>query len=97
MDINCFFFPLETYLSTLAICVHIQIPPTSYVGLKQHSTAVTTVEDTMRVLSMVDLTRATVHAVAAEYLRSTLSGTSTCSSHSSTALYETYVAGQEES
>ena len=36
--------------------------------------------------------RASVHAVAAEYLHSTLKGTPSCSSHSGTALCETYVA-----
>ena len=39
----------------------------------------------------------TVHAVAAAYPQSILNGTPTCSSHSDTASYETYVAGQEES
>ena len=43
------------------------------------------------------VTEATVHPVAAEYPHSTLNGTQTCSSHISTALYETYLAGQEES
>ena len=40
-----------------------------------------------------------MHAVAAEYPHSTFSGTATCSSHIGkyTALYETHVAGQEES
>ena len=37
-----------------------------------------------------------MHAVAVEYPYSTIKGTPTYSSHSSTALYETYVAGQEE-
>ena len=32
--------------------------------------------------------------VAAEYPQTTLAGTPTCSSQSSTVLYETYVAGQ---
>ena len=43
------------------------------------------------------MTRATLHAVAAVYPYSTLSGTATCSSHSVTALHETYIARQEES
>ena len=38
-----------------------------------------------------------MHPVAVEYPHSILSGTLTCSSHSGTALYETHVAGQEES
>ena len=40
---------------------------------------------------------ATTHAVAAEYLYSTLNSTLTCSSHSRTVLYEIHLAGQEES
>ena len=36
-------------------------------------------------------------AVAAEYPQSILNGTPTCSNHSGTALYETNVAGEEES
>ena len=32
--------------------------------------------------------------VASEYPHSTLNGTATCRSHSSTAYYETYVAGR---
>ena len=43
------------------------------------------------------VTGATVHAVAADYSHSTLSGTPTCSSHSGTALYETHIASQGES
>ena len=43
------------------------------------------------------MTEVIVHAVAAEYPHSTLKGTLTRSSHSSTELYETHVAGQEES
>ena len=46
---------------------------------------------------VITVTWATLHAVAAEYLQSTLKGTPTWSSHSSTALYETYVASQEDS
>ena len=38
-----------------------------------------------------------MHTVAAEYPYGTLSSTLTRSSHSGAALYETYVAGQEES
>ena len=34
------------------------------------------------------------NAVAAEYPHHTLTATLTCSSHSGTALYETYVTGQ---
>ena len=37
------------------------------------------------------------HAVAAEYPHSTLKSTLTCSSHSGIAMYETYVASEEES
>ena len=43
------------------------------------------------------MTGDTVHAVAAEYPHSALEGTQTCSSHSGTELYDTYVASQEES
>ena len=35
---------------------------------------------------------ATTHAVAAEYLHSTLNGTATCSSHSSSVYYETLLS-----
>ena len=38
-----------------------------------------------------------VTADSAEYPHSTLNGTPTCSSYIGTALYETHVAGQEES
>ena len=43
------------------------------------------------------VTEATVHAIAAEYPLSTVNGTLTCSSLSGTELYETCIAGQEES
>ena len=43
------------------------------------------------------LWQATAHPVAAESPHRTLNGTPTCSSHIGTALYETHVAGQEES
>ena len=43
------------------------------------------------------VTGATAHPVAAEYTYSTRNSTSTCSNHIGTALYETHVAGQEES
>ena len=62
--------------------MHIQIPQTSYVGL--------------RVLcgySDTTVTGATAHQIAAEYPHST----PTCSSHNGTALYETLIVGQEES
>ena len=81
-------------------CIHIQVPPTGYVGLILCSTTVATqVAVLLRVLcgySDATVTKgwaATAHAVAAEYPHSTLNGTVTCSSHSSTAYYETYVAG----
>ena len=38
-----------------------------------------------------------MHPEDAEYLHSTLNGTSTCSTHRGTLLYETHEAGQEES
>ena len=38
----------------------------------------------------------TMHAVGEEYPQSTLKGTPTCSSHSGTTLYETYLSSQEE-
>ena len=38
-----------------------------------------------------------MHSVAAEYPHSTLKGTRTCISHTGTVLYETHMAGQEES
>ena len=38
-----------------------------------------------------------MHPVAAEYPHSTLNGTLNCSGHIGTELYETHVAGQEES
>ena len=50
----------------------------------------------MRVLCAT-VTEATVHAIAAEYHHSTLIGTPVYRSHSSTALYESYIAAQEES
>ena len=40
---------------------------------------------------------ANAHAVAVEYPHSSFNGTPTHSSHTGTVLYETYVAGQEES
>ena len=43
------------------------------------------------------VTGATAHPVAAESPHRTLKGTVSCSNHSGTALYETHVAGQEES
>ena len=44
------------------------------------------------------MTGATAHAVAAYYYPSrTLTATPTCSSHSNTALYETYVAKRSRS
>ena len=43
------------------------------------------------------MTEAIAHAVAADYSHSTLKGTPTGSSHSSTTLHDTYIAGQEES
>ena len=43
------------------------------------------------------MTETTVHVVAAECPHSTLNGTPTCSSHSSTTLYEDHLAGLEES
>ena len=42
------------------------------------------------------MTEAIMHAVAIEYHQSTFKGTPTCCSHSSSVLYETYVAGQEK-
>ena len=39
---------------------------------------------------------ATAYEVAAKDPQSTLIGSPTCSSHSVTGLYETYVAGQED-
>ena len=38
--------------------------------------------------------KATINAVATEYPQRTLTATSSCSSHSGTALYETYIGGQ---
>ena len=47
--------------------------------------------------STATVTGDTVHTAAADYSHSTLKGTSTCSSYICIALYETYVACQEES
>ena len=69
--------------------IHIQIPPTGYVGLILRNTAVATqVAVLLRVLwgySDAPVTKgweAVVHVVAAEYPHGTLNGTVTCSSHS---------------
>ena len=43
------------------------------------------------------VTRATANTVAAEYPHNTLNGTPSCSSHISTMLYETHLAGKKES
>ena len=80
---------------------HIHIPPTSYVSLLLHSTAVTMAnlsvfEGTMRILCDC-YDRSSMHVVAAEYPQGTLIGTPTCSSHSGIALHETYLPGQEKS
>ena len=48
-------------------------------------------------LTLLIVTEATAHAVAAEHPYSTLNGTPTCSNHSGTALYKTSIVGQEES
>ena len=80
--------------------LHIQIPPTGYVGLlwcntSEATASWSTVEGTLKVrCSCYD--RRTVRAVAAAY-HSTLNGTQTCSNPSGTASYETYVVGQKES
>ena len=50
-----------------------------------------------RLYSVATVTGATIHTEAAVYPQGTLNGTPICSSHSGTALYETYLAGQEES
>ena len=49
--------------------------------------------------SVATMTEASAHAIAAEYLQNILKGTPTIRSHShsGTALYETYITGQEES
>ena len=69
--------------------------PTSYVGLILCSTAVTIAS--WRTFDGATVIGATTHAVAAKYPHSTLHSILTCSSLSGTALYETHVAGQEES
>ena len=43
------------------------------------------------------VTRATMHAAAAEYPQGTLKGTPTYSNYSGTALYEACIASEEES
>ena len=43
------------------------------------------------------MTAATAYSEAAEYPHCTLRGTLTCSSHGGTTLYDTHIAGQEES
>ena len=88
--------PLSTSLH-----IHIQTPPTGYVGPILHSIAVATAswnifEVTMRVLLYATVTGDTAHAVAAKYPPSTQNDTPTCSGYSSAALYETHVANQDE-
>ena len=85
------------------VYLHIQIPPTSYVGLILCSTLwllqVTVPLKVQWGYSDATVTKgweATAHAVAAEYPHSTLKGTPTCSSHSGTLSYETHAASQEE-
>ena len=51
----------------------------------------------LRLLQVEVQDRSIMHAVTAAYPQSTLNSTLTGSSLSSTASYETYVAGQEES
>ena len=78
--------------------LHVQILPADYIGLILCSTAVATAS--WRVLSGYSdatVTKATVHAVAAEYPHSILNGTLTGSSNSCTVLYETHISSQEES
>ena len=74
--------------------IHIQIPLSGYVGLitQYHC-------DNCKLKYLCGYYEATVMeaAVAAEYPHSTFNGTPSCSSHGSTPLYETHVAGQEES
>ena len=48
-------------------------------------------------MSVAFVTGATAYPLVAEYPHSTFNGTPTCSSHIGTALYETHVAGKEES
>ena len=93
------FTPLCT---TFWFNLHIQIPPTGYIGLIWRSIAVATAGVVpLRVLwgySDTSVTEA-AYPVAAdpEYPHSTLNSTAIFSSHIGTALYETHVAGQEES
>ena len=50
--------------------------------------------ETTCVYSAATMTGATMHVVAVKYPLSTLKGTPTCSSHSTTALYETDLFSQ---
>ena len=75
--------------------IHIQIPPTGYVGIiwcstPENTASWSTTGGTLRVRwSYCD--RIPVHAVAAAYPSSILNSTPTCSSHNGTVLCETYV------
>ena len=78
--------------------LHIQIPPTGYVGLILCSTAMATASwGYIWMYSDPTVTGAMAHAIAAGFPCSTLKDTSTGSNHRATALYETNVASQEES
>ena len=68
--------------------LYIQIPHTGYVNLMLCSTAVTTA-------NLNTVWQKLLHT--AVYPRSTLNDTLVCSTHIGTVLYETQVAGQEES
>ena len=83
--------------------VHIQIPPTGYVGLILCSTAVATTSwstfGSWTLCRYCDRSYRTCSScrVPSWYPHGTVKGTLTCSSHRCSALYESYVARQEES
>ena len=95
------FCKIQSYQNN--IIIHIQIPPDRLckVGLILRSTTVvnasrSTVEGPVRYSAASGCAVALV-TVASEYHHSTLKGTHTCSNHSGTASYETYIASQGES
>ena len=51
---------------------------------------------TVTAYTIAPVTIAAVYAVAPEYPQSILKGTLTCHSYSDTALFEAYIAGQED-
>ena len=65
--------------------VHIQIPPSGYIGLIWRSTTEATASQSTAKDTLQLLRQSTVHSVAAVYPRSTINGTPTRNSLSSTA------------